>query len=92
VLSSLHINNSQYLLYFSGSKEERAFQTAGMNRRSSDLITLMDFLLSADLLGECFPSLRGRIDKERVSLWGHSYGGGSVSTVCCRDDRVKSAG
>eukprot|EP01034_Spumella_vulgaris_P025471 gene25471-31937_t len=73
-----------------GTKRERDFYTQGFDRRSNDIVALLDFILSP-ALGRRFPDVANKIDFDRVNLWGHSFGGGTVSTVCCRDDRVNNA-
>ena len=72
-------------------KEEREFYSKGMDRRASDIIRVIDVVSSQDELRTLCPALAGRLDVESVHLWGHSFGGGTVATVCCRDYRVRSA-
>lgn len=73
--------------------EERKFFQGGMERRVAQL-TLLVTHLESEAFASKHPSLRDRLDFDNLHMWGHSYGGGTIASLCCRKDspvRVKSA-
>jgi dienelactone hydrolase len=73
----------------STAQQERAFYSAGMERRLKQLKTAVDFLSSPACFSR-FLDLAPRsgsqvINPSRVHYWGHSYGGGTVAAMGCRE-------
>lgn len=76
--------------------EERIFYGHGFNRRANDVQTLLDFIAPSGNSGisgvsQMFPSFKNRLNEKSIHVWGHSFGGGTMSTVVARDSRVSSA-
>jgi len=65
------------------SIEERTFYRNGMNRRVYDLRYLIDYIKS-DKFYQLYPELKHRLNHQIIHLWGHSYGGGTITSLCCR--------
>ena len=63
--------------------EERTFYRNGINRRVYDLNYLIDYIKTDEFYLK-YPELRDRLDDEIVNVWGHSYGGGTITSLCCR--------
>jgi hypothetical protein len=61
-----------------------------MNRRVNDLTHFLNFLENKgeNKIDKLYPHLQNKLDVKNISLWGHSFGGGTISTLCCRDDRA----
>jgi dienelactone hydrolase len=73
--------------------EERKFFQGGMERRVAQLTRIVDTIQSEAFLSK-HPTLQGQLDYDNIHMWGHSYGGGTISSLCCKKDcsfRVKSA-
>ena len=72
---------------YANTPQERLFYSSGLERRTLELLALMDFL-DREQAGR----LRSyRIDTSRLHLFGHSFGSGTVASVCARDARPVSA-
>lgn len=65
---------------------ERAFYTSGFCRRLRDIKELVDEITSGRLEAR-YPQLQGKLDYNHICLWGHSFGGGTVTAFACRDNR-----
>ena len=69
---------------------ERSFYQDGLKRRMKDVTTLLDMIESGSIY-QRFPDLpTDSLDVSNVYLCGHSYGGGTVSALSCRDSRVSA--
>ena len=66
------------LNYFEGSVQDRW---------AEDMIITMDLLEKWNVEG----SLKGKLDLDKIGVFGHSVGGGAVGNVAMKDDRVKAA-
>ena len=62
---------------------ERAFFQKGLEMRVVQLTTLINHIMS-DSFVQAYPHLAGRLDFDHINLWGHSFGGLTISAVCCR--------
>jgi dienelactone hydrolase len=67
---------------------ERKFFQGGMERRVNQLTQIITHMQSDAFFTE-HPELRGKLDYDNIHLWGHSYGGGTISSLCCRDTPFK---
>jgi hypothetical protein len=67
-----------------GSIEERIHYQKGVDRRCHEIISLLDHLSEASVKDKLHLSL------DRIHLFGHSFGGGTVAGVACRDERITS--
>jgi hypothetical protein len=88
------LQSSKYFDYlvpkgYSGP-EERTFYHEGINRRSDNIVALIDFLHSEQISTQ-LPHFKRVMNTAKINLWGHSFGAGSVATVCSRDNRITSA-
>lgn len=63
---------------------ERKFFQGGLERRIQQLTTLVTHIQSDAFLQQ-HPNLVGKLDYDNINLWGHSYGGGTIATMCCRE-------
>ncbi len=54
----------------------------------ADAVFVLDQL---EVFNETDPLLAGRLDLERVGIWGHSMGGTTAVWACQQDDRFKAA-
>jgi hypothetical protein len=77
---------------------DRIHFIGGMDRRALDVMSLIDFIVSADVpkvsggnLRALYPKLFSNLKTQSIHLFGHSFGGGTCGTVCCRDVRISSA-
>lgn len=64
--------------------EERNFYRNGMNRRVSDLRCIIDYIIKSDEFYQMYPELKNRLNHQIINLFGHSYGGGAITSLCCR--------
>jgi pimeloyl-ACP methyl ester carboxylesterase len=55
-----------------------------MERRIAQLTKIITLIQSESFLKQ-HDQLAGRLDYENIHLWGHSYGGGTISALCCRN-------
>jgi dienelactone hydrolase len=69
---------------------ERAFYREGMERRINQLEHMIGYIKSEEFSTR-FVNIKGKIDCNHVNLWGHSYGGGTIAALCCRDSSINSA-
>ena len=91
-------NNSVPFDYFlpshiqPGSIEERIHYNGGVDRRCQEIIHLIDFLCKGreERGGEEEVSEKLNLDITQIHLFGHSFGGGTVAAVACRDSRITS--
>lgn len=63
---------------------ERKFFQGGMERRIAQLTKIVTHLQSEPFLKE-HAQLAGKLDFQNIHMWGHSYGGGTISALCCRE-------
>ena len=63
--------------------QERAFYQTGLERRVVQLSTLITHITSDDFTST-YPELQDRLDHEHINCWGHSFGGLTISAMCCR--------
>jgi hypothetical protein len=68
-----------------GSIEERCHYQKGVDRRCREIIALMDYLSQPKITDKL------HLDLNQFHLFGHSFGGGTIAGVACRDQRVTSA-
>jgi hypothetical protein len=68
-----------------GSMEERKHYQKGVDRRCHEIIALMDYLSQPKIANKLSLNL------DQFHLFGHSFGGGTIAGVACRDQRVTSA-
>ena len=66
--------------------EERHFYRGGVNRRVNDIQQLLDYITSSALQKQ-YPQLTDRLNVERICMWGHSYGGTTVTSLSSIDPR-----
>lgn len=67
-----------------GSEDERVYYQGGVNRRATELKALIDYLQTPSA-NELFS-----LDCNRIHVFGHSFGGGSVAAAASRDSRITS--
>ena len=65
--------------------QERNFYMGGMDRRSKEMAALIDYITHDYMVSKFV------LDKSRINIFGHSFGGGTCCTLACRDSRVKHA-
>lgn len=70
-----------------GGLKERGFYTSGFQRRVRDIQSLLDHITEGGL-EQRYPSLKSRLQLDHICLWGHSFGGGTVMSVACKDSRI----
>eukprot|EP00598_Pedospumella_elongata_P000911 CAMPEP_0184975784 /NCGR_PEP_ID=MMETSP1098-20130426/6912_1 /TAXON_ID=89044 /ORGANISM="Spumella elongata, Strain CCAP 955/1" /LENGTH=473 /DNA_ID=CAMNT_0027498559 /DNA_START=620 /DNA_END=2041 /DNA_ORIENTATION=+ len=63
--------------------QERAFFQSGLESRVVQLRELIAYVISDKLIAT-YPELHNRLDYDHINLWGHSFGGLTISALCCR--------
>jgi hypothetical protein len=67
-----------------GSTEERTHYQRGVDRRCHEIIALINYLSQGEVKDKLHLCL------QKIHLFGHSFGGGTVAGVTCRDQRITS--
>lgn len=68
-----------------GSLDERRYYQKGVDRRCREIIALVDFLHEPHIASKF------RLELNQIHVFGHSFGGGTIAGVTCRDNRITSA-
>ncbi len=63
------------------------FEGRVQDRWAQDMITALDLIETWNAEGP----LQGKLDLERVGVFGHSVGGGSAGNLAMKDERIKAA-
>eukprot|EP01038_Epipyxis_sp_PR26KG_P011859 gene11859-15869_t len=69
-------------------KAEYYHYNNNLENRANQLKKLIDYISSPEGLMKDCPSLQNRLELSKFHLWGHSYGGATVCTASCRDERI----
>lgn len=67
-----------------GTIEERTYYQGGIDRRCREIIHLIDYLCKEEVANKF------NLNTKQIHLFGHSFGGGTVAGVVCRDSRITS--
>lgn len=62
---------------------ERKFFQGGMERRIQQLTQIITHIQTKEFLNT--HNLMNKLDFHNIHLWGHSYGGGTISALSCRN-------
>jgi predicted alpha/beta superfamily hydrolase len=61
------------------------FFTGGIDRRSREIMTLIDYVVNKPAVASTF-----HLNTSKIHIFGHSFGGGTCASVACRDPRITS--
>ena len=61
-----------------------------MDRRVNDIQSLIDFLNDKEKgIEYIYPELSNQINNSFYYLFGHSFGGGTISTISAKNDKIR---